>query len=38
MDRTNWPLLMAASVVMTIPAVIIFSVLQRALLWWDSEG
>jgi multiple sugar transport system permease protein len=38
MDKTNWPLLMAASAVMTIPAVIVFSVLQRALLWWDSEG
>ncbi|RPJ23087.1 MAG: carbohydrate ABC transporter permease [Chloroflexi bacterium] len=36
MDKTNWPLLMAASAVMTIPAVIIFSVLQRALLWQDS--
>lgn len=38
MDKTNWPLLMAASAVMTIPAVIVFSVLQRALLWWDSEA
>jgi multiple sugar transport system permease protein len=37
MDKTNWPLLMAASAVMTVPAVIVFSVLQRALLWWDSE-
>lgn len=38
MDRTNWPLLMAASTVMTLPAVIVFAVLQRALLWWDSES
>ena len=38
MDKTNWPLLMAASAVMTVPAVIVFSVLQRALLWWDGEG
>jgi ABC-type glycerol-3-phosphate transport system permease component len=37
MDKTNWPLLMAASAVMKIPAVIVFSVLQRALLWWHSE-
>ncbi|HLF73953.1 MAG TPA: carbohydrate ABC transporter permease [Anaerolineales bacterium] len=36
MDKTNWPLLMAASVVMTLPAVIVFSLLQRALLWWDQ--
>lgn len=36
MDKTNWPLLMAASAVMTIPAVIVFSILQRTLLWWDS--
>lgn len=38
MDKTNWPLLMAASAVMTIPAVIIFSILQRALLWWNTES
>ena len=37
MDKTNWPLLMAASVVMTVPAVAVFSFLQRSLLWWDSE-
>ncbi len=37
MDKTNWPLLMAASVVMTVPAIMVFSFLQRALLWWDSE-
>lgn len=38
MGKTNWPLLMAASTVMAVPAVIVFSVLQRALLWWDSES
>jgi multiple sugar transport system permease protein len=38
MDKTNWPLLMAASAVMTVPAIIVFSVLQRALLWWDNEN
>ena len=37
MDKTNWPLLMAASVVVTVPALIVFSALQRALLSWDSE-
>ncbi len=37
MDKTNWPLLMAASVVMTLPAVGVFAALQRALLWWDGE-
>jgi multiple sugar transport system permease protein len=37
MDKTNWSLLMAASVVVTIPALIVFAILQRALLWWDSD-
>ncbi len=37
MDKTNWSLLMAASVVVTVPALIVFSVLQRSLLSWDSE-
>ena len=37
MDKTNWSLLMAASVLVTLPALIVFSVLQRSLLWWDSE-
>ena len=37
MDKTNWPLLMSASVVMTVPALVVFSFLQRSLLWWDSE-
>lgn len=37
MDKTNWSLLMAASVVATIPVLIVFSVLQRSLLSWDSE-
>jgi multiple sugar transport system permease protein len=38
MDKTNWPLLMAASTVMTVPALIVFFVLQRALLGWDSKN
>lgn len=29
LDRTNWSLLMAGSVVMTLPAVLLFTVLQR---------
>ena len=37
MDKTNWSLLMAASVVVTVPALLVFSVLQRSLLSWDSE-
>lgn len=37
MDRTNWPLLMAAAVVMTAPAVAVFAALQRSVLWWESE-
>ncbi len=37
MDRTDWPLLMAASVVMTVPAVAVFSILQRTLLWWEVD-
>ncbi|MEP7135735.1 MAG: carbohydrate ABC transporter permease [Chloroflexota bacterium] len=37
MDKTNWSLLMAASVVVTIPVLIVFSFLQRSLLTWDSE-
>lgn len=37
MDRTNWPLLMAAAVVMTVPAVAVFAALQRSVLWWESE-
>ncbi len=37
MDETNWPLLMAASVVMTLPAVGVFALLQRSLLWWESD-
>jgi multiple sugar transport system permease protein len=36
MDKTNWSLLMAASVVATIPVLIIFSMLQRSLLSWDD--
>jgi multiple sugar transport system permease protein len=37
MDRTNWPLLMAAAVVMTVPAVAMFAALQRSVLWWETE-
>lgn len=37
MDRTNWPLLMAASAVMTVPALAVFATLQRTLLWWEME-
>jgi multiple sugar transport system permease protein len=37
MDKTNWSLLMAASVVMTVPAVAVFAALQRSILWWESE-
>ena len=37
MDRTNWPLLMAAAVLMTVPAVVMFAALQRSVLWWESE-
>jgi len=37
MDKTNWSLLMAASVMVTLPALIVFSVSQRTLLSWDSE-
>jgi multiple sugar transport system permease protein len=37
MDRTDWPLLMAASVLMTVPALVVFALLQRSLLWWDAE-
>jgi multiple sugar transport system permease protein len=38
MDRTNWSLLMAASTVVTIPALIVFSLLQRSMLWWNSDS
>jgi multiple sugar transport system permease protein len=37
LDRTEWPLLMAASVVMTLPALVVFALLQRSLLWWEVE-
>ncbi len=37
MDKTNWPLLMAASVLITLPALAVFATLQRAVLWWDVE-
>jgi multiple sugar transport system permease protein len=37
MDRANWPLLMAAAVVVTAPTVAVFAALQRSVLWWESE-
>jgi ABC-type glycerol-3-phosphate transport system permease component len=37
MDKTNWSLLMAASVIVTLPALIVFAALQRPLLTWDGE-
>lgn len=37
MDKTNWPLLMAASVIVTVPALLVFAFLQRSLLTWDNE-
>jgi multiple sugar transport system permease protein len=32
LDATNWPLLMAGALLMTIPVVLLFLVLQRAFL------
>ena len=32
LNRTNWPLLMAAAVVATVPAVLVFLAVQRYLL------
>jgi len=37
MDKSNWSLLMAASAVMTVPALAVFATLQRTLLWWEME-
>lgn len=37
-DKTNWPLLMAAGVVMTTPALIVFLALQRSLLQLQIES
>jgi multiple sugar transport system permease protein len=37
MDKTNWSLLMAASVLVTIPALIVFFIFQRSLFTWDHE-
>lgn len=37
MDKTNWSLLMAASMLVTVPALIVFAFLQRSLLNWDAE-
>ncbi len=36
MDKTNWPLLMAASVVMTMPVVVLFLLVQRYV-WPESR-
>jgi multiple sugar transport system permease protein len=38
LDKTNWPLLMAAGVVMTTPALIVFFALQRSLLQLQVDG
>lgn len=38
MDATNWPLLMAAAVVMTLPVLLLFGVLQRHFLHALSLG
>jgi multiple sugar transport system permease protein len=38
LDRTNWPLLLAGSVVMTLPAVLLFSVVQRYFLQENRLG
>jgi len=37
LDRTNWPLLLAAAVVMAVPAVMLFGLAQRYFLSDDSE-
>jgi multiple sugar transport system permease protein len=37
LDRTNWPLLLAAAVVLAAPAVLLFAVAQRYFLADDSE-
>lgn len=37
LDRTDWPLLMAAGVVMSLPPLVVFGMLQRSLLWWRLE-
>ncbi len=36
LDRTNWPLLMAASVLLAVPAVLVFGIAQRHLLRHDG--
>jgi multiple sugar transport system permease protein len=38
LDKTNWPLLMAASALVTLPAVIVFLWLQRALLGESTQS
>jgi multiple sugar transport system permease protein len=37
MDRTSWPLLMAASVLMTIPPLALLLTLLRSLMRWESD-
>jgi len=38
LDRTNWPLLLAAAVVMTLPVVVMFLLIQRYLLQQNPIG
>jgi multiple sugar transport system permease protein len=37
LDRTNWPLLMAGSVMVTAPVILLFLAAQRALLQQQRE-
>jgi multiple sugar transport system permease protein len=38
LDRTNWPLLLAAAVVMTLPVIVLFLLIQRYLLQQNPIG
>lgn len=38
LDRTNWPLLMAASVLLAAPTVLVFAIIQRHFLRDDATG
>jgi multiple sugar transport system permease protein len=38
LDRTNWPLLLAAAVVMTLPVIVLFLTIQRYLLQQNPIG
>ena len=38
LDRTNWPLLLAAAVVMTVPVIVLFLLIQRFLLQQNPIG